>query len=317
MPKVFFALLCAMSMAALPQQASAQTVEIYKEMCDASAAVALGSDHFVVANDELNALKIYQRGQPVPTSSIDLSSFLGTKPKKESDLEGAAMIGNRIYWISSHGTNSDGEVQERRHRLFATEIAGTTPPTVKAVDKPYTTLVKDLDAKFPELGLAAAAKIAPKKPNGLNIEGLAADNGALLIGFRNPLLDDQALVIPLENPEDVVAGKAPKFGNPSRLDLEKRGIRSIERIGSRFLIIAGPVGGTGTFSLYGWTGPNEKKLVKLDTDLLGLNAEAMFSIPGKDTVQILSDDGTVQVDGMDCKDQTIAKQSFRSIAIKP
>ena len=46
------------------------------------------------------------------------------------------MIGNRIYWISSHGTNSEGEVQERRHRLFATEIVGTTPPTVKAVDKP-------------------------------------------------------------------------------------------------------------------------------------------------------------------------------------
>jgi hypothetical protein len=286
-------------------------------MCDASAAVALGSDHFVVANDELNALKIYQRGQPAPTSSIDLSSFLGTKPKKESDLEGAAMIGNRIYWITSHGTNSEGEFQERRHRLFATEIVGTTPPTVKAIDKPYTTLVKDLNSKFPELKLEAAAKIAPKLPGGLNIEGLAADNGALLIGFRNPLFDDEALVVPLENPEDVVSGKAPKFGTPSRLGLEKRGIRSIERIGSSFLIIAGPVGGTGTFSLYSWTGQKDQKPVKLNTDLLGLNAEAIFSIPGKDTVQILSDDGTVQVDGMECKDQPIAKQSFRSITIKP
>ena len=68
------------------------------------------------------------------------------------------MIGNRIYWISSHGTNSEGEVQERRHRLFATEIVGTTPPTVMAVDKPYTTLVKDLNSKFPELNLEAASK---------------------------------------------------------------------------------------------------------------------------------------------------------------
>src|ERR1700754_237057 len=317
MPKIFYALLCAMYVAAFPQQASAQTGEIYKEMCDASAAVALGSDHFVVANDGLNALKIYQRGQPAPTSSIDLSSFLGTKPKKESDLEGAAIIGNRIYWISSHGTNSDGEVQERRHRLFATEIAATTPPTVKAVDKPYTTLVKDLNSKFPELGLEAAAKIAPKEPKGLSIEGLAADNGALLIGFRNPLVEDQALVVALENPEDVVTGKAPRFGIPSKLDLEKRGIRSIERIGSGFLIVAGPIGGSGTLSLYSWTGPKEKKLVKLDTDLRGLNAEAIFSIPGKDTVQILSDDGTAQVDGKDCKDQVVAKQSFRSLTIKP
>ena len=223
-----------MCVAAFPQQASAQTIETYREMCDASAAVALGSDHFVVANDELNALKIYQRGQPTPTSSIDLSSFLGTKPKNESDLEGAAMIGNRIYWISSHGTNSEGEVQERRHRLFATEIVGTTPPTVKAVDKPYTTLVKDLNSKFPELNLEAAAKIAPKLPKGLNIEGLAADNGTLLIGFRNPLFDDEALIVPLENPEDVVTGKAPRFGVPSRLGLDKRGIRSIERIRIEF-----------------------------------------------------------------------------------
>ena len=317
MPKIFHVLLCATSVAAFPQQASAQTVETYKEMCDASAGVALGSDHFVVANDELNALKIYMRGQPAPTSSIDLSSFLGTKPEKESDLEGAAMIGNRIYWISSHGTNSKGEVQERRHRLFATEIAGTTPPTVKAVDKSYTTLVKDLNANFPKLNLEAAAKIAPKLPGGLNIEGLAADNGTLLIGFRNPLFGDDALVVPLENPEDVVTGKAARFGTPFKLGLEKRGIRSIERIGSGFLIIAGPIDGTGTFSLYSWTGQKDQKPVKLNTDLLGLNAEAIFSIPGKDTVQILSDDGTVQVDGMDCKDQSIAKQSFRSITVKP
>ena len=83
MPKFFHALLCAMCVAwCFPQQASAQTIETYREMCDASAAVALGLDHFVVANDELNALKIYQRGQPTPTSSIDLSSFLGKRSQE-------------------------------------------------------------------------------------------------------------------------------------------------------------------------------------------------------------------------------------------
>jgi hypothetical protein len=306
-----------MCVAAFPQQTSAETIEKYNEMCDASGAVALGSDHFIVANDELNVLKIYKRGKPAPVSSVDVSKFLGTKPKKESDLEGAAMIGNRIYWISSHGTNAEGQPREQRRRLFATEIVGTNPPTVKPVDKPYTMLVEDLNAKFPELKLEAASKIAPKLPGGLNIEGLAADNGALLIGFRNPLYGDEALVIPLENPEDVVIGKPPRFGTPSKLALEKRGIRSMEWIGSRFLIIAGPVGSTGTFNLYSWSGPKDQKLVKLNTDLLGLNAEAIFSIPGTDEVQILSDDGTVQIGGMECKDQSITKQSFRSITIKP
>jgi serine/threonine protein phosphatase PrpC len=91
-------------------------------MCDASAAVALDADHFVVANDERNTLRIYKRGQPDPVNSVELSTFLGTNEKKESDLEGAARIGTRVYWISSHGRNKDGELQERRRRFFATEI---------------------------------------------------------------------------------------------------------------------------------------------------------------------------------------------------
>ena len=55
---------------------------------------------------------------------MDLSSFLGTMPKTESDIEGAATLGSKIFWITSHGTNSNGEVQDRRRKLFATEILG-------------------------------------------------------------------------------------------------------------------------------------------------------------------------------------------------
>src|SRR5215212_2246202 len=74
----------------------AQTPMVYRGMCDASAAVALGKDHFVVGDDELNVLRVYTRDQPEAVGQVDLSSFLGTKPKKESDLEGAARLGNKI-----------------------------------------------------------------------------------------------------------------------------------------------------------------------------------------------------------------------------
>lgn len=67
----------------------AQQVFSYSELCDASAAVALGADHFAVADDERNMLRIYRRGQPDPVGSLELSTFLGTKKSKESDLEGA------------------------------------------------------------------------------------------------------------------------------------------------------------------------------------------------------------------------------------
>src|SRR5262245_44086073 len=60
-------------------------------MCDASAAAPLGTDRFLVANDEDNVLRIYPRGAgPEPVQAFDAAGFLqisGDHP--ESDIEGA------------------------------------------------------------------------------------------------------------------------------------------------------------------------------------------------------------------------------------
>ena len=187
MPKAVVAFLFA-STICLSQQAHSQAeVLIYKGRCDASAAAALDANHFIVANDERNGLQIYKRGQPDPVGSREISAFLGTKADKESDLEGAATIGSRIYWISSHGRNKNGELQERRNRFFATDIQPGETPSVKTVgDKPYAKLLADMLADERLKGLlSAAAKLAPEAAGGLNIEGLAATpDGKLLIGFR-------------------------------------------------------------------------------------------------------------------------------------
>src|SRR6266852_2133998 len=140
-------------------------------MCDASAAVALDADHFVVANDERNKLRIYKRGTAHPVESVDMSNFLGTQPTKESDLEGAAAIGPRIYWIWSHGRNKDAESQERRHRFFATDVQTRSGGvTVVPVGKAYTTLQTDLLAahQFRPYKLAEAEKLAPEAVGGFN-----------------------------------------------------------------------------------------------------------------------------------------------------
>ena len=62
---------------------------VYRQICDASAAVAIDADRFVVAYDERNTLRIYRRdlADPVDEGGIDLSAFLETDGK-ESDLEG-------------------------------------------------------------------------------------------------------------------------------------------------------------------------------------------------------------------------------------
>jgi hypothetical protein len=308
-------LAAAILIAAMPHAAAQETA--YRGMCDASAAVALGPDQFVVADDEANQLKFYRRGQPDPIAddaSGDLRGFLAAG-SKESDLEGAAVVGKRIYWIASHGRSSKGKVREDRYRFFATDMSKATP-RLKPVGKAYLGLLEDLvnADQLTTYALGNAATRAPEDTNGFNIEGLAAaPEGTLLIGLRNPLPHDKALIVPLLNPGELIEGKHAKFGAAIEVDLDKRGIRSIERVDSSYLIVAGPPGKEGKFALYRWSGKAGDRAVQLtQLDFKTLRPEAMFAVPNSGMVQILSDDGTDE-----CQKLDKAKQSFRSVTIKP
>jgi hypothetical protein len=311
------------SVICLAASAHAQDVFVYSGRCDASAAAALDADHFIVGNDERNALRVYKRGEAKPVGpAVDLSGALGTQSDKESDIEASAVIGNRIYWMSSHGNNRKGEVQLRRHRFFATDIKAGNPPTVALATstKPYVQLRKILvaDERFKEFKLAEAAELAPEAPGGFNIEGLAATtDGKLMFGFRNPVPAGGALIIRLENPDEILAGAAIKLGDPILLrGLNGKGIRSMELVGSSYLVIAGPPDDAGSFSLHRWSGKADEAATPITgADLKDLRPEAMF-VTG-DSVQILSDDGGVKINGTDCKDLAESEQRFRSITVKP
>jgi hypothetical protein len=304
--------------------ALADDVLNYQGMCDASAAVAIDRSSFVVANDEDNTLRIYDRDKPGRARTIAIDAFL-TPPDedtsgKESDLEGAARIGNRIYWISSHGRNSEGKKRPKRHRLFATDIVtkGGAPDLI-TVGTPYTELVTALtQPALASLGLKDAAKLAPEE-NGLNIEGLAATpDGRLLIGLRSPVLAKGAIVVPLDNPAEVIEGRPPRLGQPILLPLDGRGIRSMDYVASRkgYLIVAGPPGPEGAFALYRWSGTAGEAPETL-RDLAG-HPEALFLYPDDpDTLHLLSDDGDEPVGGKPCKKAAASRQSFRAYAVKP
>ncbi|NHZ62770.1 DUF3616 domain-containing protein [Massilia genomosp. 1] len=294
-------------------QATLEQHFTYRGMCDASAAAALGDELFVVANDERNELKIYQRGVADAVQVLDLSDFLGTKKNKESDLEGAAAIGQRIYWITSHGRNKKGEVQERRYRFFATG-AGKGEALLEPVGQAYGGLLDDMIAaahlkKYP---IAQAAGLMPESAGAFNIEGLAATpEGALLIGMRNPAPQGKALVVPLLNPEKVVEGERGEFGEAIELDLGGLAIRSMELVGLAYMIVAGPPADHGEFALYRWSGKAgdaPEQLVHEDFD--DVRPEALFAIPGTRKVQILSDDG-----GPHVKEMAEEEQTFRSITV--
>lgn len=292
-------------------EAAAPTVSSYAGMCDASAAVGLPGDHFVVASDEDNILRIYQRGVAKIEKTIPLNNLLGPD---EADIEGAAQIGDRIYWIGSHGQNKNGKDRPSRNTLFATTISltGDKSDLQPLAPGPYTGLRSDLfNERFASLGLKEAATKAPEA-GGLNIEGLASTPQAeLLIGFRSPVFPEGALVMTLRNPDKVRSEKA-SFGDPIFLQLGGSGIRSLERVGYEYLIVAGPAGSDGPFALYRWAGPPSTTVTLVGP--LSLRPEALYASTAG-TLEILSDDGDEKIGALDCKDAVPAKQSFRGTSI--
>jgi hypothetical protein len=295
---------------------------VYSGMSDASAAVALDNKLFVVANDEDNVLRIYSRdhGGP-PARSVNLSGFLQVdRQSPEADLEGAARIGDQIYWITSHGRNPDGKRRLSRERFFATQIKTNTGQVeLIPAGKPYKNLLRDL-ANEPNLKpfhLDAASLLAPKLPNAFNIEGLCSTPaGHLLIGFRNPIPRGKALLVLLQNPADVIEGKTPKFADPILLDLGGRGIREIAQHEGRYLIVAGSFDGGGKSHLYEWDGrsPAAGDLGKIN--LGKFNPEAVIFYPDKgwQEVQVLSDDGN-RIANVTKGKKNSAAMSFRGLWI--
>jgi hypothetical protein len=233
-------------------------------------------------------------------------------------------VGDRIYWITSHGRNRDGEERESRHRFFATAFNVTEQGKVelRAVGHPYARLLDDMvkDARLAKFHLGAAATRAPKETNGLNIEGMCATpEGGLLIGFRNPIFEGHALIVPLQNPGELLAGKPARFGDPLLLDLGGRGVRDMAAVNGRYWIIGGSFDGGGKFHLYSWDGGTNAAQKIPEAKFKGANPEAILVYPDAppNEFQILSDDGTRKIAGEDCKrikDPT--QKKFRSFWIR-
>lgn len=296
----------------------------YYGMCDASAAVALGTNLFAVANDEDNRLRIYRR-EPgaMPVTTVELSKFLAVKGKSlETDIEGGARVGNRIYWITSHGRNAKGKDSPDRHRFFATDIVGQGENVqLVPAGRPYQRLLLDfaLDSRLVRYDLINASRIAPKQPGGLNIEGLtAAPDGTLLIGFRNPVRAGKTLLIPLLNPEGLISSERARLGNPIELDLGGAGVRSMGYVDGGYVIIGGPPGTSGEFHLFRWPGVGSPATRMDGVNLAGLNPEglAFETAGGRREFFILSDDGTVKLGGQDCKKlKDPAQRRFRGYTL--
>lgn len=296
---------------------------VFTGICDASAAAAVNSDLFVVANDEDNLLRFYRLSQPgAPVHVHEIGSPARNKKKQpEMDIEGAARIGSRVFWISSHGQNADGEFAPNRHRLFALDISDSTDGVrVRPVGTAYTNLVAEMarEPKLARFRLEHAALKKPKTRGGLNIEALTdTPEGALLIGFRNPIPENRALLVPLLNPDEVLTGKSAQFGDPILLDLGGFGLRGMGSMRGGYYLIAGPAQGDAESRLFFWRGGEAVPELLSNVSFAGLNPEGICFHDSDDRTDflLLSDDGTRNLHGEDCKDLPASERQFRAVRI--
>lgn len=341
---MIYKMIVALAMAALGLDAESHPNNVWHQLavagvvtfsgsCDASAAVVLNDKLFAVADDEDNVIRVYDayRGGP-PIVQYDLSyhallqSIPGSSgrpdalPLDEMDIEAATELDGSFYWISSHGRDRKGRQAPDRLRFFAAQIDLKKKKLLLTAPVMTNFLAKLLEQPaLKPFNLEQAAQKPPKAFGGFNLEGMTAMSaGRLLFGFRNPIPADRALLLILNNPRELLTGAEPKFAPPILLDLEGRGVRGLSFWQGQFLIAAGHFDGKIDPGLYTWQGPDSLP-VPVDLALPeGFNIEAFYTPDNRQEFMLLSDDGSLPVDGTSCKRLKQAdKKYFRGVWVKP
>lgn len=292
---------------------------------DASAAIAIGDGLMLVADDEDQVLRLYERDSDgAPLAEINLNEALGLNDTQEVDLEAVAVHQGTHYWLGSHESS-------QRSMLFATNVSGENADNLSIeVTGQFTDLASQLSAWDADNGHRLGDN-ALSLSLGVNVEGATFIGDSLYLGLRAPLGNGFAQLVPVENAIELVAGTASEaaFGDPVRLDLDGRAVRSIEPAGDEgYLILAGPVNDDDDvgFGLYLWDGAQavrEIDGVDLNTlpDALTAKPESLFNVTMTDTgvsASVLYDSGTVDwlEDGQESKNLPADEQRFISTDIE-
>ena len=314
---------------------------------DGSAAIATAPDLMLIGDDETQLLRLYSRSRSsLPLAQFNMNPFLGLTDfdgsvPREVDIEASTRVGNRLFWIGSHGHGDVGEVRPNRCRIFATDLSGAGTNLALNYAGRYDYLKTDLlnwdrnnlhgkGTNYYGLEASDAVGVPPKVPDGsgFSIEGLSmmpgSTNGAY-VAFRAPIVPatnrNYALIVPVLNFATLAVSGAPaglaSFGPPIELDLYGRGIRSIEGDTNGYIFIGGTAAAAPStyphdFRLYTWTGNPADKPQQRTADLSGLGPEGVVELPPppwttNTQVQLLTDNGGTEFygDGVKAKELTV------------
>jgi hypothetical protein len=257
---------------------------VFTGMCEAAAASALDSRRLVLADRAASVLRVYDvaRGG-APLAQIDLTSWLDWSARLDRpEIRGGARLGGHTFWLTSHARGRDGRRDPAHSRFFA--IAPSSDGEgLQPVGRPYANLRKEL-LKVPELAALGKGvrKRGPLEAGGIDLAALAeaGDGRSLLIGFRSPVVEGHALLLPLLNPAETIARQAPRFGVLRRIDLGGRAIADLFRWRDGFVVVAAPLGGASEPRLFFWDGASQTPS-EVPLDLPGLSPSAAVAVESR------------------------------------
>lgn len=290
-------------------------------MCDASAAVPIDGNRFLVANDEDNILRIYDatRGGQA-TEELDLTAELSVAPTiqrqkkrqprtpkvrapREADIEAATRLGDDACFLASHSKASGPRAPRVRFVLFCTTLPISDNP-MGIVGTPYRMLYEDLVASplLRQVDLEEATQTRPPNETAMNMEAMTASpDGGLWIGLRSPLHEGRAVLVFIGNPNELPRGGRARIDRVEFLDLGGLGARGLTFDRGEYLIAAGPASKGKAKQLYRWR-PGTIPVELPQTWPIDFNVEGFFNDPVQSNrIMILSDDGDLEVGSVPCK----------------
>jgi hypothetical protein len=304
-------------------------------MSDASAAIDAGEGYFFAADDDSNAIRLFSEQGGEAVAAFDFSDRIEFERAGEAhDFEAVAQAGDQVFWIGSTGNTRSGNVRLDRNIVLQTQVSGSgADATLTFVG--YRNVLRDALVAWDHedqhglgadrFGFLAATQpgVSAEGPNSLNVEGaaIAPDGTTLWIGFRSPEVGDDAdaLVVPVADIADVVAGADAVVGDPILLDLGGRAIRDMARAESGdYLIVAGSADDTGRFALFGWSGSLDDAPVAASGTLGIENWPGSYEgiagvrdLADGTSVRLLLDSGTVDIYGDGTEAQDLSPVEFK------
>lgn len=227
-----------------------------------SSFLVIGSDEAVDSDSKENYIQLLRKKENGYAVHRNILLLQGNQAEgKELDIEGIAVEGDSVYIVGAHCLKRQkvkkAKNQEKNRKKFQAdrlkEERNRNWLYRVRLDKEGNELerqrisLREIIRQDPVLDPFSRI---PGKENGIDIEGIAAKDGWLYIGFRGPVLRGNYVPV-----------MKLKFDDPEKtyellyVQLGGRGIRDITKVSDGFLILAGPVGDGGdSYQLYHWDG---------------------------------------------------------------